>query len=109
MDDIANLATDPNTDYEKFKTIITKTYDKRFPDKRVKFNKYKRKRSNWLTSGIHKSIEFRNKLYKRLKTCSQDNDEYDLLKHNLKIHNAYSNLWIWAAKKEFLPQCIQQT
>ena len=62
----ANLATDPNTDYEKLEKIVTKTYDKHFPEKRVKFNKYKHKRSNWITSGILKSIEFRDKLYKRL-------------------------------------------
>ena len=57
----ANLAIDPNTDYEKFEKIITKTYDKHFPEKRVKFNKYRHKRSNWITSGILKSIEFRDK------------------------------------------------
>ena len=45
----ANLATDPNTDYEKFEKIITKTYDKHFPEKCVKFNKCKHKRSNWIT------------------------------------------------------------
>ena len=28
----ANLETDPNTDYEKFEKIITKTYDKHFPE-----------------------------------------------------------------------------
>ena len=28
-----NLATDPNTDYEKFETIISKTYDKHFLEK----------------------------------------------------------------------------
>ena len=97
----ANLATDPNTDYDKFEKIITKTYDKHFPEKRVKFNKYKHKRSNWITSGILKSIEFRDKLYKRLKICSPDNSEYDLLKHNLKIYNGYLNHCIRAAKKEF--------
>ena len=97
----ANLATDPNTDYEKFEKIVTKTYDKHFPEKRVKFNKYKHKRSNWITSGILKSIEFRDKLYKRLKICSPDNGEYDILKHNLKIYNGYLNHCIRAAKKEF--------
>ena len=28
-----NLATAPNTDYEKFEKIITKTNDKHFPEK----------------------------------------------------------------------------
>ena len=43
-----NLATDPSTDYKKFEKIITKAYDKYFQEKRVKFNKYKHKRSNWI-------------------------------------------------------------
>ena len=97
----ANLATDPNTDYEKFENIITKTYDRHFPEKCVKFNKYKHKRSNWITSGILKSIEFRDKLYKRLKMCSPENSEYELLKYNLKIYNGYLNRCIRTAKKEF--------
>ena len=53
------------------------------------------------TSGILKSIKFRDKLYKRLKICSPDNGEYDLLKHNLNIYNGYLNHCIRAAKKEF--------
>ena len=96
----ANLATDPNTDYEKFEKIITKTYDKHFPEKCVKFNKYKHKRSNWITSGILKSIEFRDKLYKSLKMCYSENGEYELLKYNLKIYNGYLNRCIRTAKKK---------
>ena len=65
-----NLATDMNTDYETLKQNITKTYDKHFPDIFVKFNEYRHKGANWITSGILKSIEFRDKLYKRLKICS---------------------------------------
>ena len=81
----ANLATDLNNDHEKFEKIITKSYDRHFPEKCVKFNKYKHKRSNWITSGILKSIEFRDKLYKRLKIDSSENSENGLLKFNLKI------------------------
>ena len=67
----ANLATDSNTDYEKFEKIVTKTYDKHFPENCGKLKKYKHRRSNWITSGILKSIEFRDKLYKRLKSVLQ--------------------------------------
>ena len=95
----ANLFTDPNIDYNKFEKIITKSYDKHFPEKYVKFNKYKHKLSNWITSGILKSIEFRDKLYKRL--CSSESDEYEILKHNLKIYNSYLNQCIRTAKKDF--------
>ena len=97
----ANLFTDPNINYIKFEKIITKSYDKHFPEKYVKFHKYKHKLSNWITSGILKSIEFRDKLYKRLKMCSSESDEYELLKHNLKIYNSYLNQCIRTAKKDF--------
>ena len=97
----ANLATDPNTDYEKFEKFIIKTYDNHFLEKYVRFNKNKYKRSNSITSGILKSIEFRDKLYKSLKMCSSENGEYELLKYNLKIYNVYLNRRIRTAKKEF--------
>ena len=97
----ANLLTEPNIDYEKFDKIITKSYDNHFPEKSITFNKYKQKLSKWITSGILKSIEYRDKLYKRLKMCSSENGEYDLLKHNLKIYNNYFNQCIRSAKKEF--------
>ena len=41
------------------------------------------------------------KSYKRLKMCSSENGEYDLLKHDLKIYNNYLNQCIRSAKKEF--------
>ena len=52
-------------------------------------------------SGILKSVEFRDKLYKRLKMCSPENSEHELLKYNLKIYNGYLNRCIRTAKKEF--------
>ena len=94
----ANLSTDPNTVYEQFEKIITEMYDKYFPEKCVRFNKYKHKLSNWVTSGILKSIEFRDKLYQRLKT---ENSEYERLKQNLKLYNGYLNRCIRTAKKQF--------
>ena len=37
------------------------------PTKLVKFNKYKHKKSMWITQGILRSIQYRDKLYKQLK------------------------------------------
>ena len=81
----AILATDPNNDYEKFKKYYHQNNDKHRPEKCVYFNKCKHKRSNWITSGILKSIEFRDKLYKCLKMYFSENGEYELWKYNLKI------------------------
>ena len=64
-----NLMTDPNPEYDIFERITVTAYEKHFPYKRVKVNKYKHKLSPWITAGLIKSIEFRDKLYKRLKSC----------------------------------------
>ena len=78
-----NLMTDPNIEFEKFEKIVSSYFDKHFPEKTIKVNKYRHKLSKWITSGIIKSIEFRDKLYKCLKTCEHNNPEYERLKHNL--------------------------
>ena len=65
----ANLMTDPNPEYDIFERIALSAYEKHFPNKRVKVNKHKHKLSPWITTGLIKSIEFRDKLYKRLKSC----------------------------------------
>ena len=60
--------TDPNPEYDIFERIALSAYEKHFPNKRVKVNKHKRKLSPWITTGLIKSVEFRDKLYKRLKS-----------------------------------------
>ena len=73
----ANLMTDPNPGYDIFERIALTAYEKHFPNKRVKVNKHKHKLSPWITTGLIKSIEFRDKLYKRLKSCPQDSPEHN--------------------------------
>ena len=43
--------------------ITVTAYEKHFPNKRVKLNKYKHKLSPWITAWLINSIEFRDKLY----------------------------------------------
>ena len=96
-----NLMTDSNTQYEKFENVLSSTFNKHFPERRVKFYKYRHKKSKWITSGILKSIEFRDNLYKQVKICSPENPGYDLLKFNLKRYNSYLTQCIRTAKKEY--------
>ena len=94
----ASLSTDPDSDYERFeKKSITEMYDEYCPEKCAKFDKYKHKLSNWITPGILKSIEFRDKLFKRLKAYSSEKSEYERLKHNLKLYNGS---WINASGQQ---------
>ena len=90
--------TYPNHEYDIFERITVTAYEKHFPNKRVKVNKYKHKLSPWITTGLIKSVEFRNKLYKRLKACPQDNPEHDRMKTNLKTYNGYPKQCIRTAK-----------
>ena len=81
----ANLMTDPNPKYDIFARIALSACKKHFPNKRVKVNKHKHKLSPWITTGLIKSIEFHDKLYKRLKSCPQDSAEHNRMEYNLKI------------------------
>ena len=55
--------------------------------------------------GLHpeflKSIEFRDKLYRRLNKISTDSPDYELVKFNLKIYNRYLNQCIRNAKNDY--------
>ncbi len=55
--------------------------------KTVKFNKYKHKKSKWITYGIMKSIHNRDNLYKFFKTTDPNSSNYETLKINLKTYN----------------------
>ena len=76
---------DPNTEFENFKRLSLPISICIF----LKINKYRHKLTECITSGIIKSIEFREKLYNLLKTCAHKNPEYEHLKHNLKVYNVY--------------------
>ena len=98
---ISDLTADPNSEYAKFERIITTAVEKHFPKKRVKFNKHEHKSSDWITSGILKSIEFRDKLYRRLNKLSMDSPDYEVVKYNMIIYNRYLNQCIRNAKKNY--------
>ena len=49
----------------------------------------------------NKSIEFRDKLYKRLKSCPQDSPEHNRMEYNLKTYNGYLKQCIRTAKREY--------
>ena len=50
------------------------------PLKTVKFDKYRHNKETWITSGILKSIRYKDKLYKQLKMTNPLIPQYDILK-----------------------------
>ncbi len=78
---------DPNTNYYILNTIIITATNKHIPEKIVKFNKHKHKKSNWITKGIIKSISFRDKPHYELKQTTPNTVQHTTLKINLSKYN----------------------
>ena len=57
-----NIDGNPNENYNILEEIILNTMIKCLPTKTIKYNKYKYKKSSWITQGIIRSITHRDKL-----------------------------------------------
>ena len=93
--------SDPNNNYEILEKNIKECKEKHLPIKTVKFDKYKHKKSNWITPGIIKSIQYRDKLYMNLKKTPFSSTQHAILKQNLKTYNTILNKLIMNAKKDY--------
>ena len=78
---------------------ILRAKNKHMPCKLVKFNKYKHKKSTWITQGLLKSIRYRDQLYKQLRLSNPNSLHYDTLKFNLKTYNLILRKSIISAKQ----------
>ena len=83
-----NPNADTNFNYDiKFNDIV-RAKDKHMPIKLVKFNnKYKHNKSMWITQGILRSIQYRDKVYKQLKLTYPNSSNYEIININLKTYN----------------------
>ena len=78
---------DINGNYDIILDEISKSQNKFITRKLVKYNKYKHKKSKWITQGLLKSIRYRDKLYKQTLLTNPDLPEYHMLNINLKTYN----------------------
>ena len=77
----------PNENYNKFSAIVNDTISLCFQQKIVKFKKHKHRKSKWITSGIIRSIAYRDKLYIKLKSMNVQDPQHSNIKTNLKTYN----------------------
>ena len=61
-----NNNDDPNHNYQILEKSLINSHNECFPTRVVKFNRKSHKISPWMTNGILKSINHRNRLYKNL-------------------------------------------
>lgn len=102
-----NEDCDPNENMDKLTKLINGIKEKHFPNKYVKFNNYKHKKSKWITPGILKSIKFRNSVYKKIRLTAPDSQKSIELRLNLKNYNKILKESIRRAKKHYYEYCFQ--
>ena len=83
-----NLLEDPNISYDILHEYMKNTKEIFFPNKYVKFHKHRHKKNKWITSGILRSIKFRDKMYVKFKQCPRHTAEYPILQNNLRVFNS---------------------
>ena len=81
--------SNPSKNYDTFINILTNIKQRVLPKTRVKFNKKKHKKSQWMSRGILNSINSKDKLYKKLVKTSPDSPIFATLKTNF---NTYKNI-----------------
>ena len=81
---------------------IKETHSECFPERRVRFNdKKKHKKTPWITNGILRSINTRNKLYKKLKKTKIDSPNYITNETNFNKYRNTLNKTITNAKRVY--------
>ena len=98
----------PNKNYEMLSNLLCKGMDIFFPVKVVRYNKYKNRKTPWITKGIIKSIKYRDKLYTQLKKTDLNSATYNSLKINLQTYNRILRQSIRSAKKIYYHNCFSQ-
>ena len=88
-----------NENYAAFDNILHELMNSYFQAKIVKYNKYRHKKSKWITKGILKSIFYRDKLYVKLKSISTNNQEYITSHERFKAYNTILKRAIREAKR----------
>ena len=101
FDEILDLTNNacPNHNYDVFNNLLIKTYEECIPMVKVKFNKYKHRKSDWITKGILTSIKNRDFLLLYTKSVDVTSDSYNVLKLKLKEYNVTLKKVIRAAKR----------
>ena len=102
------LMSDPNISYNNLDQVFLKAKALHIPIKQVKFDKKKHKKSPWITKGILKSLDCRDKLYRSFKQCRVGTEVYNTLKTNLHTFKTILKRSISSAKKVYYNNVFNQ-
>ena len=77
--------------------------------KTVRYNKYKHKKENWITTGILHSIKYRDKLYRKLKQTAPTDAAFSILSGNLSAYKKIVNKTIRNAKRSYYANLFEKS
>ena len=103
-----SLGGNPNDNYTKLRDILIKLKEKHLPNKTIKFNKQKHKKTPRITRSIIKSINLKNRLYNLLRVTPTNSLHYTTLKTNLQNYNKILKSSIRLAKKHYYSSNLQK-
>ena len=95
----SDMNEDPNYNYDIIHNTLVTLKQKYLISRKNKFNKRKQTFFEWITTGIVNSINFRDKLYKKLKNTDINSVEFEARKINLRTINVILNRNIYLANK----------
>ena len=81
-----DTSADPSKNYDTLEDLINTSKTKNIKKKTVKFNKYKHDKTKWITSGILRSIKYKDKLCKSFKSTPLTSPLYNIKKINLSSY-----------------------
>ena len=102
------VANTSNDSYSNFNNILQQLMNKNFPVRKKKFNKYKHRKSKWITKGIIRSILFKDKLYVKLKATPVESDLYEGRLLNFRTYARILKQSINLAKKQYYFGCFEK-
>lgn len=102
------MSDNPNESYSRLNNLLTEIHEKHFPSRLVRFNKYKHKKLEWLTSGILKSVAYKDKLYAILKRTNLEDPLYSARQINFKTYNRILRQILRAAKRTYYTKFLDK-
>ena len=96
-----DVFSNPNETYAILESNLKRCITDHLPTKKVKFNKYKHKKTSWITFGLLKSIHTRDNMYRRWKAKPPTSQLYEALKLRFQKYKTEVDKLIRLAKIDF--------
>ena len=96
-----DMFTDPNSTYKIIEDEINSLKAQHLPTKKVRFNKYKHKKSPWITYGILNSLKTRDNKLRKWKSSIPDSVRYNNLEAEYREYASLMDKLIRKAKYEY--------